>query len=77
MLLIGVWLALILSLATCNAEEAIFNPFLLTEGNIFARSHSGESYQSRAFNELTFTQKLDHVNLFETREWEQVYFDQI
>jgi hypothetical protein len=64
-------LSLIVGLAACNAE-AIFNPFLLTAGNIFPQSH--DAYQGRAFNELTFTQKLDHINLFETREWEQVIF---
>jgi hypothetical protein len=62
-------LALIVGLAACNAEP-IFNPFLLTAGNIFPQSHS--AYQGRAFSELTFTQKLDHQNLVETREWEQV-----
>lgn len=67
------WILLSL-FAACNAEEAIFNPFLLTVGDIFPQSHSGV-YQGRAFIETTFTQKLDHVNPFEDRTWEQVSLD--
>lgn len=67
-------LSLFAGLAACNADEAIFNPFLLTIGDIFPQSHSGV-YQGRAFIETTFTQKLDHVDLFEVRTWEQVSLD--
>jgi len=51
------------------AGDEIFNPFTLTR-TVFP--NYGTPYEGKAFTELYFTQKLDHLDVFDDRTWQQV-----
>ncbi|XP_059468768.1 putative serine protease K12H4.7 [Neocloeon triangulifer] len=55
---------LLAKLSTCHD----LNAFDLIHGDLF------ESHESRAFEEKFITQKLDQLNIFDDRTWQQRYF---
>jgi len=51
------------------ADEETFNPFTSTS-SVFPKY--GAPYDGKAFSESYFTQKLNHLDVFDDRTWQQV-----
>jgi hypothetical protein len=60
----------ITQICTTSADNELFNPFQLLRRQVFPEYEG--AYEGRAYSENYFTQKLDHIDVLETRTWQQV-----